>query len=82
MPARTVPPGTRPAPAESSGPGAQAGACSGEVIQFNYDDPASKVQGTGVFVVIGQTPAAPLYLELIEPDPSFPAFQHCPRLAG
>jgi hypothetical protein len=50
-------------------------------IQFNYDNPNSKVVGTGVFVVIGQVDGRPLYLELIEPDPSFPAFKHCPRLA-
>jgi hypothetical protein len=53
----------------------------GLLIDFNYDHPAAKVVGTGVFVVVGSTPAGPLYLELIEPDPSFPAFQHCPRLA-
>jgi hypothetical protein len=54
----------------------------GLLINFNYEHPAGKVVGTGVFVVVGTTPAGPLYLELIEPDPSFPAFQHCPRLAG
>jgi hypothetical protein len=54
----------------------------GLLVPFAYDHPAAKVQGTGVFIVIGSTPAGPLYLELIEPDPSFPAFQHCPRLAG
>ena len=54
----------------------------GLLINFNYDHPAAKVVGTGVFIVVGETPAGPLYLELIEPDPSFPAFQHCPRLAG
>ena len=50
-------------------------------IQFNYDNPNAKVIGTGVFVIIGEVDGQPLYLELIEPDPSFPAFQHCPRLA-
>lgn len=50
-------------------------------IQFNYTNPNSKVVGTGVFVVIGQVDGQPLYLELIQPDPSFPAFQRCPRLA-
>jgi hypothetical protein len=54
----------------------------GLLINFNYDHPASKVVGTGDFIVVGSTPAGPLYLELIEPDPGFPAFQHCPRLAG
>jgi hypothetical protein len=53
----------------------------GFLIQFNYDNPNSKVVGTGVFVVIGQIEGKPLYLELIQPDPSFPAFQRCPRLA-
>jgi hypothetical protein len=52
------------------------------IAAANYDHPASKVQGTGNFIVIGTTPAGPLYLELIEPDPSFAAFRHCPRLAG
>ncbi|MGW1342895.1 hypothetical protein ACWCOV_17730 [Kribbella sp. NPDC002412] len=53
----------------------------GLLIDFNYDHPAAKVVGTGVFVVIDQTPDGPLYLELIEPNPAFPAFQRCPRLA-
>jgi hypothetical protein len=53
----------------------------GFLVQFNYDNPNSKVVGTGVFVVIDQIDGMPLYLELIAPDPSFPAFQHCPRLA-
>ncbi|WP_109507436.1 hypothetical protein [Nocardioides speluncae] len=54
----------------------------GLLVDFNFDHPASKVVGTGVFIVIGSTPAGPLYLQLIEPDPNFPAFRHCPRLAG
>lgn len=53
----------------------------GLLLQFNYGVRPAKVRGTGVFVVIGSTPAGPLYLELIEPDPSFPAFRRCPRLA-
>jgi hypothetical protein len=52
----------------------------GLLIDFDYDHPAAKVIGTGVFIVIDQTPAGPLYLELIQPDPSFPAFRSCPRL--
>jgi hypothetical protein len=52
----------------------------GFLLQFNYDNPNSKVVGTGVFVVIGQIDGQPLYLELIQPDPAFPAFNHCPRL--
>ena len=54
----------------------------GLLVVFNYDHPASKVQGTGVYVVIGSTDLGPLYIELIEPDPGFPAFQHCLALAG
>jgi hypothetical protein len=50
-------------------------------IQFSYANPNAKVVGTGVFVVIGQVDGKPLYLELIQPDPSFPGFQRCPRLA-
>jgi hypothetical protein len=53
----------------------------GLLIKFNYDHPAAKVVGTGVFVVVDQTPDGPLYLELITPDPNFPAFRNCPRLA-
>ena len=52
----------------------------GFLVNFNYDNPNAKVVGTGVFVVIGQVDGLPLYLELITPDSSFPAFQHCPRL--
>ena len=54
----------------------------GLLVDFDFDHPASKVVGSGQYVVIGLTPAGPLYLQLIEPDPDFPAFQHCPRLAG
>ena len=54
----------------------------GLLVPFNDDHPAAKVVGTGTYVVIGTTDAGPLYLELIEADPDFPAFRHCPRLAG
>jgi hypothetical protein len=55
----------------------------GLLVPFNYDHPAAKVQGTGEFVVIGRTAdGRPIYLELIEADPDFPAFKVCPRLAG
>lgn len=54
----------------------------GLLITFNYDHPASKVQGTGTFIQVGATPdGTPIFIEAIAPDPSFPAFQHCPRLA-
>lgn len=52
----------------------------GLLVNFDFDHPAAKVVGTGTYVVIGSTPDGPLYLQLIEPDPSFPAFQRCPRL--
>lgn len=54
----------------------------GLLLAFNYDHPAAKVRGTGTYIVIGSTPAGPLYLELIEPDPEFAAFGRCPALAG
>ena len=60
-------------------PGAQP---AGLLIPFDYDRPNAKVVGTGVFIAIDETPAGPLYLELIEPDSGFAAFRHCPRLAG
>lgn len=53
----------------------------GLLVDFDFEHPASKVVGTGEYIVIGTTPAGPLYLQLIEADPDFPAFQHCPRLA-
>ena len=52
----------------------------GFLVKFDYDNPNAKVVGIGVFVVVGEIGGQPLYLELIAPDPSFPAFQHCPRL--
>lgn len=51
----------------------------GLLVEFDYDLPNVKVVGTGVFVVID--PSVPVYLELIEPDPDFPAFKACPKLA-
>lgn len=55
----------------------------GFLVEFNFEHPAAKVVGTGEYVVIGTAPdGSPIYLELIEADPSFPAFQRCPRLAG
>jgi hypothetical protein len=55
---------------------------AGLLITFNYDQPNSKVVGTGVYIPIGATPAGPLYIEAIAPDSDFAAFRHCPRLAG
>ena len=55
----------------------------GLLVSFNYDHPASKVQGSGVFIQIGATPTGvPIFIELVEPDPDFPAFERCPRLAN
>ena len=54
----------------------------GLLVDFDFGHPASKVVGTGQFIVIGETPAGPLYLQLIEPDANVPAFQRCPGLAG
>jgi len=51
-------------------------------VSFNFDHPAAKVVGTGVFIVIGEIEGLPLYLELIAPDPNFPAFKSCPRLVS
>ena len=54
----------------------------GLLVTFNYDHPASKVEGSGQFVQIGATPTGtPIFIELVEPDSDFPAFAHCPRLA-
>lgn len=51
----------------------------GLLVEFDYDARNAKVVGTGAFIVID--PTVPIYLELIEPDPSFPAFKACPKLA-
>lgn len=53
----------------------------GLLITFDYGVSSSKVVGTGVFVVVAQTPSGPLYVELITPDSSFPAFKNCPRFS-
>ena len=51
-------------------------------ITFAYDHPAIKVRTTGETIPIGQDPVTgyTLLLDVIEPDPAFPAFQHCPAL--
>ena len=53
----------------------------GFLLTFNFDHRASKVVGSGIFVQIGFIGATPLFIELPVPDPDFPAFRHCPRLA-
>jgi hypothetical protein len=53
----------------------------GLLVTFNYDHPASKVEGTGIFIQIGALPnGTPIFIELVQPDSNFPAFRHCPRL--
>ncbi len=53
----------------------------GLLIPFNFDEPASKVVGTGTFIQIGTLPdGTPLFIEQIALDPDNPAFRHCPRL--
>jgi hypothetical protein len=50
-------------------------------ITFDYNHPAIKVQSTGQTVQIGTTPDGfTILLDVIAPDPNFPAFQHCPAL--
>lgn len=53
------------------------------IVSFDYDHPASKVRSSGILVPIGTTDeGVPIFLDVPEPDPTFPAFQRCPRLAS
>jgi hypothetical protein len=53
------------------------------LITFDFDHPATKVQSSGLVIQIGTTPeGGRLLLDVPEPDPDFPAFQHCPALAS
>ena len=54
----------------------------GLLVDFDFGHPAAKVVGTGVYIEVGTTPAGPVYLQLVAPDPNFPAFRSCPKLAG
>ena len=54
----------------------------GFLIDMDFDHPASKTVGSGVFVIVGQTQAGPLYLQMVSPDGDFPAFSRCPKLHG
>jgi hypothetical protein len=54
---------------------------AGNLITFNYGVPSSKVVGTGTYFNIASS-GTPLYVEAIQLDASFPAFQRCPRLVG
>jgi hypothetical protein len=58
-------------------------ALGGVLVTFNYDHPAAKVQSSGLIIQIGMTEdGTPIFLDVPEPDPNFPAFQRCPRLVG
>lgn len=51
------------------------------LITFDYDHPAVKVESTGSTIQIGTTPDGfAVLLDVIEPNPNFPAFRHCPAL--
>jgi len=51
------------------------------LITFDYDHPAVKVQSSGSTIQIGTTPDGfAVLLDVIEPNPDFPAFRHCPAL--
>jgi hypothetical protein len=53
------------------------------LITFDYAHRATKVQSSGLVVPIGTTEQGGiLFLDVPEPDPDFPAFQHCPALAS
>ena len=50
-------------------------------ITFDYDHPAIKVRSTGQTIPIGVSPEGfTILLDVIAPDPNFPAFRHCPAL--
>jgi hypothetical protein len=51
----------------------------GLLIDFDFDKPQAKFVPTGQILVIGTTPAGPLYIEDFIPDPNFPAFSRCPN---
>ena len=52
----------------------------GLLIDIDFDRPNVKVVPTGQILVIGTTPAGPLYLEEFALDPNFPAFSNCAKL--
>jgi hypothetical protein len=58
-------------------------ALGGVLVSFDFSHPAVKVQSSGLIIQIGTTDeGTPIFLDVPEPDPGFPAFQHCPALAG
>jgi hypothetical protein len=52
----------------------------GLLIDIDFTDPQVKIIPTGQIIVIGQTPAGPLYLEAFIIDPNFPGFANCANL--
>jgi hypothetical protein len=52
----------------------------GLLVDIDFDAPNVKIIPTGNIIVIGQTPAGPLYLEEFIIDPNFPAFSNCANL--
>lgn len=51
------------------------------LITFDYDHPAVKVQSSGIVIPIGvDEEGFTVLLDLIEPDPDFPAFRQCRAL--
>lgn len=52
------------------------------IVSFDEDHPAAKVINSGTLVPIGMTPdGVEIFLNIPIPNPDFPAFQRCPRLA-
>jgi hypothetical protein len=53
------------------------------LVSFDLDHPAVKIQSSGMLAPIGATDEGiPIFLDVPKPNPDFPAFRHCPRLAG
>lgn len=53
------------------------------LVSFDFGHPAVKIQSSGILAPIGVTgEGIPIFLDVPEPNPDFPAFRHCPRLAG
>ena len=52
----------------------------GLLVDIDFTRPNVKLIATGNIIVIGQTPAGPLYLEEFMIDPNFPAFSNCANL--
>ena len=51
------------------------------LVTFDYDHPAVKVQSSGITIPIGvDDDGFTVLLDLIEPDPDFPAFRQCTAL--